>query len=285
MSKLQQRHFRDEVKLSVVGLGGMLLVGLSQERSNLLVKESSEQGVNYFDVAPFYGDGEAEKKMGVALEGIRPKIFLACKTFERSAKGARLELERSLKRLRTDHFDLYQFHAVTTLGEVKKIFADGGAVETFREAKAEGKIRYIGFSAHSVEAALAMLERFDFDSILFPVNFVCWYKGNFGPQVLQKAKEKNVSRLGLKALALGPWPRGAERRYSKCWYQPIEDRELAELAERFALSEDVTAILPPGELPLFKMALEIARDFSELTPDERAALVEKAKKLKPLLKA
>ena len=262
----------------------MLLVGLSQERTNLLVKESLEQGINYFDVAPFYGDGEAEKKMGIALEGIHPGIFLACKTLERSAKGARSELKRSLKRLRTDHFDLYQFHAVMTIAEVKKIFAAGGAVEAFLEARAEGKIRYIGFSAHSVEAALAMLERFDFDSVLFPVNFVCWYKGNFGPQILQKAKEKNVSCLGLKALALGPWPKGVERRYLKCWYQPIEDRELAALAVRFALSEDITAIVPPGELPFFKMALEIARDFTELTPDERAVLVEKAKKLKPLLK-
>jgi predicted aldo/keto reductase-like oxidoreductase len=285
MGTLKKRHYRDEVKLSIIGLGGMLLVGQPQERSNLLVRESINKGVNYFDVAPFYGEGEAEKKMGVALEGVRSSIFLACKTLERSAKGARLELERSLKRLRTDHFDLYQFHAVTTLGEVKKIFAEGGAVEAFREARADGKIRYIGFSAHSVQAALAMLERFDFDSILFPVNFVCWYKGNFGPQVLQKAKEKNVSRLGLKALALGPWPKGVERRYSKCWYQPIEDRELAELAARFALSEDITAIVPPGEQAFFEMALEIAEDFSVLTPGERAALVERAKKLKPLLRA
>jgi predicted aldo/keto reductase-like oxidoreductase len=284
MSNLKKRHYRDDVELSIVGLGGMLLVGMSQRRSNLLVRESLEQGVNYFDVAPFYGDGEAEKKLGIALEGIRSGVFLACKTLERSAKEARSELERSLKRLRTDHFDLYQFHAVTTLGDVKKIFAAGGAVETFREARAEGKIRYIGFSAHSVEAALAMLDRFDFDSVLFPINFVCWHKGNFGPQVMQKAKEKNVARLGLKALAIGPWPRGAERRYSKCWYQPIEERELAALAVRFSLSEDITAILPPGELPLFKMALEIARDFTELAPNERAVLVDKVKKLKPLLK-
>jgi len=285
MHKLKKRHYRNGVELSVVGLGGMLLVGLSQERSNLLVKESIEQGVNYFDVAPFYGDGEAEKKMGIALEEVRPRMFLACKTLERSAKGARLELERSLKRLRTDRFDLYQFHAVTTLGEVKKIFAAGGAVETFLEARAKGKIRYIGFSAHSVEAALAMLERFDFDSILFPVNFVCWHKGNFGPQLLQKAKEKKVARMGLKALALGPWPRGVKHHHSKCWYQPIEDRELASLAVRFALSEDITAILPPGELPQFQLALEIAHDFTELNADERALLVEKAKKLKPLLKS
>jgi len=263
----------------------MVLVGLSQQRSTLLVQESLELGVNYFDVAPFYGDGEAEKKMGVALEGIRPEVFLACKTLERDAKGARGELEKSLKRLRTDHFDLYQFHAVMTLGEVKEIFRVGGAMETFLEARAEGKIRHIGFSAHSVNAALAMLDQFNFDSMLLPINFVCWYKGNFGPQVLKKAKEKGVACIGLKALALGPWPKGAERNYAKCWYQPIEDRELAALAERFALSEDVTAILPPGELPLFRTALEIARDFTELTPGERKLLLEKAKGLRPLLKA
>ena len=99
-------------------------------------------------------------------------------------------MRQSLKNLRTDHFDLYQHHAVTSLDDVDTILGPGGAMETFIEARKEGKIRYIGFSAHSVEAAMALMDRFDFDTILFPFNYTTWNSGNFGPQVLARRKGK-----------------------------------------------------------------------------------------------
>ena len=283
-AQIPQRPYRDDIGLSIIGLGGMLLVDMEQRTVDKIVSEALQRGINYFDVAPFYGDGEAEQKMGSALEFHRNKVFLACKTMERSAKGARAELEQSLRRLRTDHFDLYQFHTVTDLYEVDEIFAPGGAMETFLRAREQGKIRYIGFSAHSVEAALAMLDRFQFDSILFPVNFICYARGNFGPQVMAKAKEMGVARLAIKAFAHGPWRKSDAREYPNCWYRPITDKDLAKQALRFTLSEGVTAAMPPGDERLFRMALDLAHDLPPLTKSERETLLAGTKGLRPLMK-
>jgi aryl-alcohol dehydrogenase-like predicted oxidoreductase len=283
-AQIPQRLYRDDIRLSIIGLGGMLLVDMEQNTVDKIVSEALQRGINYFDVAPFYGDGEAEQKMGIALESYRNKVFLACKTMERSAKGAKIELEQSLRRLRTDHFDLYQFHTVTDLDEVDEIFAPGGAMETFLRARNQGKIRYIGFSAHSVEAALAMLDRYQFDSILFPVNFICYARGNFGPQVMAKAKEMGVARLAIKAMAHGPWRKSDVREYPNCWYRPITDKDLAKQALRFTLSEGVTAAMPPGDERLFRMALELAHDLPPLTESERETLLAGTKGLRPLMK-
>ena len=90
------------------------------------------------------------------------------------------------------------------------------------KAKEEGKVRYIGFSAHSSEAALHAMDLFDFDTILFPVNYVCYFKANFGPDVIQRAREKKMGILGLKALARQPWPSDdMKKHWPKCWYQPV----------------------------------------------------------------
>jgi aryl-alcohol dehydrogenase-like predicted oxidoreductase len=284
-SQIPKRHYRDEIRLSILGLGGMLLVDMEQGTAKNIIAEARDHGINYFDVAPFYGDGEAEKKMGVSLASHRNRVFLACKTLERSARGAQKELEQSLRRLKTDHFDLYQFHAVMDSEEVEEIFAPAGALEAFLQARQQGKIRYIGFSAHSVEAALIMLGRFQFDSILFPVNYVCYARGNFGPQVVAKAKERGVARLAIKAMAHGPWRKGERRKYPNCWYRPIEDRELARQALRFTLSEDVTAAIPPGDERLFRMALELAHDLPPLGAREREQLLKGTRGLRPLLRA
>ena len=284
-TQIPRRPYRDDVELSILGLGGMTLVDMEQEAVDTIVVQSFEAGINYFDVAPFYGNGEAEKSMGRALAPFRKRVFLACKTLERSASGAIAELEQSLRRLRTDFIDLYQFHAVTDRDEVEEIFAPGGACEAFLQARKKGKIRYIGFSAHTVEAALAMLDRFPFDSILFPVNFICCARGNFGPQVIARATELGVARLAIKAMAHGPWRKNEKRKYPNCWYRPIEDRKLARQALRFTLSEGVTAAIPPGDVRLFRMALDFAGDLPPLSPKEREELLVGTRRLRPLLRA
>ncbi len=281
---IPKRRYRDEVKLSILGLGGMLLVDLEQKAANSVVAKSFERGVNYFDVAPFYGNGEAEESMGKALAPYRNRVFLACKTLERTAAGALAELDRSLRRLRTDFFDLYQFHSVSDMGDVEEIFAPGGACEAFLLARQKGKIRYIGFSAHTAHAALAMLERFPFDSVLFPVNFICCGQGNFGPQVIARARELAVARLAIKSMAHGPWRKKDERHYPNCWYRPIDDRALARQALRFTLSEDITAAIPPGDSRLFHMALDLANDLPPLNAQERGELLASSKGLRPLFR-
>jgi aryl-alcohol dehydrogenase-like predicted oxidoreductase len=282
--KIEKRSLgRTGEMLSMIGFGGIIVRDATPDDAAKLVKLAIDYGINYFDVAPSYGD--AEIKLGPALEPYRKDVFLACKTGQRKKGEARTELEQSLKNLRTDHFDLYQFHAVTTPADVDTILGTGGAMETFLEAQKEGKIRFIGFSAHSVEAAMALMNRFDFDTILFPVNFTTWNIADFGPQVLARAQEKKMGILALKAMARGPWPQGADRsKYSKCWYEPLTDQEDIRMGLRFTLSHPVTAAVTPGEAELFRIALNVSDKLSPLSREELQAIKEKALKGVPLFK-
>jgi aryl-alcohol dehydrogenase-like predicted oxidoreductase len=269
--------------LSKIGFGGIVVRDATPAEASDLVKLAINAGINYFDVAPSYGD--AEIKLGPALEPYRKNVFLACKTTKRSRNEARIELEQSLRNLRTDHFDLYQFHAVTTLKDVDTIHGSGGALETFLEARKEGKIRFIGFSAHSVEAAMAMMDRFDFDSILFPVNYTTWNAGNFGAQVLERAKEKKMGILALKAMAKGPWQKGADRsKYPKCWYEPLSSPEDIRMGLRFTLSHPVTAAVPPGDAELFKIALSVSGNLNPLKKEEMELIKKQGAAGIPLFK-
>ncbi len=261
-------------KLSLIGFGSLMLKGTTPEVAGQLVREAIEAGVNYFDVAPSYGD--AEERLGPALEPFRKDVFLACKTTERHQAGATAELDRSLAHLRTDHVDLYQLHAVTTRQDVEAIFSPDGAIHAFTAAKKAGKVRFLGFSAHSVEAAMALMDRFDFDTILFPVNYATWNAGNFGPQVLARAQEKRMGILALKALAKQPWPRGTPHFAPNCWYEPMTDPAEALQGLRFTLSHPVTAAVTPAYPPCLQLALKLAPQFTPLKPDEVDAIKRKA---------
>ncbi len=282
---LPRRRYRDDIDLSVLGFGGIVVVGMTQPEADRAVARAVERGINYFDVAPSYGEGEAQEKLGPALAPHRAKVFLACKTLEREADGAEKELANSLRVMKTDHFDLYQFHAVTRIEDVDRIFARGGAMETFLRARDRGTIRYIGFSAHSETAALAMMDRFAFDSVLFPVNLICYARGNFGPAVVARAKKEGTARLALKMLARGPRPTGPRTIYPKAWYQPIDDPEEAQKAVRFTLSEDITAAIPPGDIRLLNLAIDLASEFRPLTEEERTELLEGTRGIDPLFRS
>ncbi len=284
-AEIPKRPYRDNVSLSVIGFGGIVVVGMEQKDADREVAASIDRGINYFDVAPSYADGEAEVKLGIALRPYRKNVFLACKTQRRDAAGARQELERSLQRLHTDYFDLYQFHAVSSTKDVEAILGPGGAAELFFQARRDGKARYLGFSAHSAEAALALMDGFPTDSVLYPVNYVLYAQGGFGPQIMAKAKAKGAARLALKALAHTRLEKGAARTHPKCWYKPIEDAELARQALRFTLSEEVTSAIPPGDERLYRLALDLAAGHKPLTAAERKNLLASATGLEPLFRA
>jgi aryl-alcohol dehydrogenase-like predicted oxidoreductase len=270
-------------KLSILGFGGIVVMNATTKQAADRVAHAIDRGVNYFDVAPSYGN--AETMLGPALAPYRARVFLACKTQERTREGAMKELDASLGRLRTDHFDLYQLHAVTTKDDVSAILGPGGALETFVAARKAGKVRFLGFSAHSVEAALGLIEAFTFDTILFPINFATWHAGNFGPQVLEAAARKEMGILALKAMARRPWPEGATRTHEKCWYEPLADPASAAEGLRFTLSHPVTAAIPPGDETLFAMALDLAATFEPLSAAEADAIKRKGMATAPLFKA
>ena len=278
----KQKLGRTGRDVSVIGLGGMTVRSMEQGRVDRLVADSLENGVDYFDVAPTYGD--AELKYGVALKGRRDKVFLACKTTKRDKGGAREELENSLKRLQTDHLDLYQFHAINDVAkDVEVIFGKGGAAETFLEARREGKIRYIGFSAHSKEAALAALREFDFDTIMYPVNFVCDYQADFVGEVVAEAQKRGVGIVCIKSMAARRWEDGENHdMYPNCWYRPIEERELAVKALGYSYGQGATVILPPGDEKLYRLAVDLARDGLEVKQGQLKDLELVARDYKPI---
>lgn len=268
--------------LSVIGFGGIVVMNEDVSHSKNIVAEAVDRGVNYFDVAPSYGD--AQERLGPALAPYRKNCFLACKTEGRMKDDSRKQLEESLRLLKTDHVDLYQFHALTKMTDLDQVLGPGGAMETMEAAKKEGKIRYIGFSVHSAETALAAMDRYNFDTVLFPVNFVLFSQANFGPQILKRAQEKGMGILALKAMAKTVWPADQKQSHPepKCWYQPAGFPDEASLGLRWTLGHPVTAALPPGDEKYFRLAMDVAQNYKPLEPHEEQALLSRATGAEPI---
>src|SRR5664279_1792779 len=269
-------------QLSIIGFGGIVVMNEETGAASNIVAEAVDRGINYFDVAPSYGN--AQERLGPALAPYRKNCFLACKTDGRMKDDSRAQLEESLKLLKTDHVDLYQFHALTKMADLDKVLGPGGAMETMEAAKKEGKIRFIGFSVHSVETALAALDRYNFDTVLFPVNWVLFSQGNWGPQILKRAQEKNMGILALKGMAKTVW--AAEQRdehpQPKCWYQPADFPNEASLGLRWTLGHPITAAIPPGDERYFRLAMDVAQNYKPLEAGEERALLAGGHGLEPI---
>ena len=269
-------------QLSIIGFGGIVVMNEETGEASNIVAEAVDRGVNYFDVAPSYGN--AQERLGPALAPYRKNCFLACKTDGRRKEDSRADLENSLRLLKTDHLDLYQFHALTRMTDLDKVLGPGGAIETMEAAKKEGKIRYIGFSVHSVETALAALDRYNFDTVLFPVNWVLFSQANFGPQILKKAQEKQTGILALKGMAKTTWAADQKKDHPqpKCWYQPAAYPQEASLGLRWTLSHPITAAIPPGDERYFRLAMDVAQNYKPITAQEEQALLSGGHGVEPL---
>ncbi len=265
-----------DTDLSAVGFGGIVLTDRPQDDCNRHVARVIEAGINYFDVAPQYGN--AQELMGPALEPYRDGVTLACKTMQRTANGAAPELEDSLRKLRTDRFDIYQLHAMTTDEDVETALAPGGALEAIEAARDAGTVRAVGFSAHREEAALRLIETGRFDTMLYPLNFTMFDAGAFGPRALEAANAAGMDSLALKAMARGRLAEpGQDRPYAKCWYAPEDRPDIAVLLLRYTLHlPGVVAALPPGQPELFRIALEHADAIETPLSDEELATLRAA---------
>jgi aryl-alcohol dehydrogenase-like predicted oxidoreductase len=270
---------RSGIKVSVVTFAGLALANADQERGTEGVRRAFDKGLNYYDVAPAYGrDGECELKLGIALQGLkRADYVLACKTKKRDQDGCRQELERSLARLKTDYFDLYQLHHLVRPEEVKQALGPDGALQTILKAKEQGKVRAIGFSAHTTKAALEALRGFDFDTVMFPISYAEYYTRDFGKEVLALAKTKGAAVISIKTLHSGAWPPGAART-RQWWYRPLESQDDVNLAYRWTLSlPDVVADVPPSFLDLQEKAVEAGLAYRPATEADARKLQEMAR--------
>lgn len=282
---METRRFGSTNHFSTVAIfGAAALWDVSQFDADRTMEMVIEYGVNHIDVAPSYG--EAERRLGPWIARERQRFFLGCKTMERTKAGAAAELHRSLERLQTDRFDLYQIHAITNLAELDQVTRSGGALEAMVEAKEKGLTRFIGITGHGVESPgvfVEALNRFDFDSVLFPVNFVQYtnpeYRKN-AEALLQICRQKDVGTMIIKSIAKAPW--GDRRKTHSTWYEPFTDPDRIQMAVDFVLSKDVTGLCTPGDITLLPHVLDACENHSALTNAQQDDLVNTAAAFEPL---
>jgi aryl-alcohol dehydrogenase-like predicted oxidoreductase len=225
---------------SRVIFGAAALGGMRQDKADALLELLLAHRVDHIDTAAMYGDSEL--RVGAWMPRHRDAFFLATKTHERTAAGARASIERSRERLRSDVIDLIQLHNLVDERDWEGALGPGGALEALCEAKERGHVRFLGVTGHGTRVAamhLRSLERFPFDSVLLPYNFPMLaqpeYAADFA-RLHQACAARGVAVQTIKAVARRRWPENAEgRRYS--WYEPIRDEAALRRAVRFVLAQ------------------------------------------------
>lgn len=282
---METRRFGRTGHMSTIAIfGAAAFWEISQQDADKVMEQVIDAGVNHIDVAPSYG--QAEERIGPWMPRERGRFFVGCKTMERTKDGAWNELQRSLKRLQTETFDLYQSHAITTMEELDAITMKGGALEAFVEARQRGLIQFIGITGHGADAPqiyLEALRRFDFDSVLFPLNFVQMANPEFRKhteELIATCKAKDVGTMIIKAITKGPW--GERPHTATTWYEPFDKMDDIQRALNFALSYDVTGFCTAGDTKLLPMVLEACENFNRLGNAELEEMIRSGKEYEPL---
>lgn len=253
------------IDVSILGLGGYHL-GLvkTETEAKKIVNEAIDRGINFFDNAWDYHDGDAEIRMGKALKGRRHEVVLMTKvcTHGRDKKTAMRQLNQSLRRLQTDHLDVWQIHEVIYANEPDLYFQPGGAIEALDEAKRAGKVRFVGFTGHKDPAIhLDMLSRgYRFDTCQLPLNCFDGQFRSFQERVLPELHRQRITPIGMKSLSGEGLP--VKKRAVK-----------AEEALRYAMSLGVgTTVSGIDSLEILRQNLRIATDFQPMSEDEMKSL-------------
>ena len=250
--------------------GAAALGQLSQAEADPTLELLLEHGVNHIDVAASYGD--AELRLAPWLARNPGRFFLATKTGEREYKGAREEIRRSLERLGVDHVDLIQLHNLVDMIEWEFALREGGALQAAVEARDEGLVRFIGVTGHGLTVArmhTRSLERFPFDSVLAPYNYVQMrdpvYAADF-EALAAVCVERGVALQTIKSIALAPW-HGREQTAST-WYEPLREATDIDLAVHWALGRPEVFLNTVGDVKLLPKVLDAASRFASQPPDE-----------------
>lgn len=263
---------------SRVIFGGAALSRVSQEVADRTLELLLSHGINHLDVAASYGD--AELRVRPWLQQHPDEFFLATKTDGRTAEAAREDLHRSLDRLGVDHVDLWQLHSLADPIEWDTALSPGGAIEAAVEAREQGLIRWIGITGHGVQIAATIrrsLQRFDFDSVLLPYNYVTvqlpYYAENFGA-LLETCRQREVAVQTIKAVALRPWL--GRPRTRSTWYEPLEAQQEIDLAVWWVLGQAGVFVNSVGDVDVLPRVLDAASRFERAPGDaEMAALGER----------
>ena len=258
-------------RVSAIGLGGSHIGNPSAEEGIRIVRSALDRGMNFLDNCWDYGNGECETRMGKALrDGYRQKAFLMTKFDGRTKQAATQQLEDSLRRLQTDHIDLWQYHENIRMEDPDRFFSQGGALEAVQAAKQAGKIRYVGFTGHKDPLVhLRMLEvakqhNFHFDSCQMPLNPLDAHFRSFANEVLPRLVEQGIAPLAMKTMGGGAILKSNTVTAKECL--------------RYALNLP-TAVVITGcdSMPILDQAFEVARTFQPMSEAEVSALLQKTR--------
>ena len=246
--------------------GAAALSASTEEKAARALELLLEHGVNHIDVAASYGD--AELWVGRWMREHRDRFFLATKTLERGYQGARDGIRRSLERLQVDRVDLIQLHHLVEPQDWERVFSEDGALRACVEAREEGLVRFIGVTGHGTRVAArhrASLERFGFDSVLLPYNFLQMrdpaYASDF-EALLAICRDRGVAVQTIKCIARRRWPQTAAPR-TTTWYEPLEEQADIDRAIHWALSRPAIFVNSASDLDLFERVLQAAESFAE----------------------
>lgn len=262
---------RADAEVSIIGMGGyhLGLSSVSEQDAISLVRKGLDEGINFLDNCWDYNGGVSEERMGKALrDGYRQKAFLMTKIDGRTGAEARKQLEQSLMRLQTDHIDLLQIHEVIRPGDPEQAFQPGYVIDVLKQARSEGKIRFIGFTGHkSPDIHLHMIETadkhsFTFDSVQMPVNALDEHHDSFGQKVIPVARKHGMAVLGMKPLSNGAILK--------------TNTVSAVEALHYSMSVPVTVTITGCDsMPILEQALGVARNFKPMSDAQKIAVLQK----------
>jgi aryl-alcohol dehydrogenase-like predicted oxidoreductase len=282
---METRRFGRTGHMSTVAIFGAAgLSEVSQEVADKAMEQIIEAGVNHIDVARSYG--EAELRIGPWMRRERGRFFLGSKTGERTREGAWKQLQETLQRLQIESLDLYQCHAITSMEELDAVTMKGGALEAFVEAREKGLTKYLGITGHGVNAPqiyLEALRRFDFDSVLFPLNFVQMLNPEYrryAEELIAECKAKDVGTMVIKSITKAPW--GERQHTATTWYEPFDKMDEIQKGVNFALSYEVTGLCTAGDTRILPMVLEACENFSRLNQGEIEEMIKSGEQYEPL---
>ena len=260
---------------TVVTFGTAGIGRASQEVADRAVEQIIEHGVNHIDIAPTYG--EAMERMAPWMPKLRDSMFLGAKTRERTRELAWANIESCMSRLSVESFDLFQLHSVGTMEDLDKVTGSGGALEALVELRERGLTRWVGITGHGPDAPrvhLEALRRFDFDTVMFPLNATLYRNDEYrehAEELLSVANQRDVGVHTIKMLARGGW--GDREREHTTWYDPHREQSEIDRALWWLLSQPMHTAPSVGDVELLPRALDAAQRFSPLSNDDQEAVV------------
>ena len=257
---------------------------VTQEEADRTMELLLQYGINHIDTAASYGDSEL--RLGPWMERMRDRFFLATKTGERTYQGARDQIRRSLERLRVDHVDLIQLHNLAQPEEWETAMGPDGALKAAIEAREEGLVRFIGVTGHGLGIAkmhLRSLERFDFDSVLLPRNYVLMQNAQYAADfeaLFALCQQRNVAVQTIKSITRAPW--GERERTAATWYEPLRDQADIDRAVHWILGRPGIFLNTVGDIHELPKVLDAASRFERQPTDAEMTAMPGTRQMEPL---